>query len=306
MATNIVNKYVWLVDTIYKAGKISFEEINRRWVENDMSNGVEIPKRTFHKWRIAIEDLFGLIIENENCGAYRYYIYNEEEVRQKGIRSWLLDTIGTSNLLANSISIKDRIIIEHVSSDNLYLETIINAIKTNHVVHFTYHNYWYDEYHDHSVQPYCLKMFRRRWYLVGRSLSVDKLLVYSLDRMKRIEKTDQTFVFPQDFSAEDFFKDCFGVIVGDSDNQQPVHIIIKVGVHQANYIRALPFKEGHQTEVERNDEYSIFDLYLRPTFDLEQEILWNGEEVEVLAPKEFRERIAERIDLMGKNYGLKS
>ena len=53
------------------------------------------------------------------------------------------------------------------------------------------------------------------------------------------------------------------------------------------------------------DEYSIFDLYLRPTFDLEQEILWNGEEVEVLAPKEFRERIAERIDLMGKNYGLK-
>ena len=62
MATNIVNKYVWLVDTIYKAGKISFEEINRRWVENDMSNGIEIPKRTFHKWRIAIEDLFGLII----------------------------------------------------------------------------------------------------------------------------------------------------------------------------------------------------------------------------------------------------
>ena len=72
MATNIVNKYVWLVDTIYTAGKISFEEINRRWVENDMSNGIEIPKRTFHKWRIAIEDLFGLIIENENCGAYRY------------------------------------------------------------------------------------------------------------------------------------------------------------------------------------------------------------------------------------------
>ena len=64
MATNIVNKYVWLVDTIYTAGKISFEEINRRWVENDMSNGIEIPKRTFHKWRIAIEDLFGLIIEN--------------------------------------------------------------------------------------------------------------------------------------------------------------------------------------------------------------------------------------------------
>lgn len=306
MATNLMSKYVWLVDTIHRAGKISFDEINRKWVENDMSNGAEIPKRTFHKWRIAIEELFGLIIENENCGAYRYYIYNEEELSQKGIRSWLLDTIGTGNLLANSISIKDRIILEHVSSDNLCLETIINAIKTNHVVHFTYHNYWYDSYHEHSVQPYCLKMFRRRWYLVGCSLSSGKLLVYCLDRMENIEKTDRRFVFPHDFSAEEFFRDCFGVIVGDSDNQDPVHIKIKVSVHQANYLRALPFKEGHQTEVERNDEYSIFDIYLRPTFDLEQEILWNGEEVEVLEPLEFRERIAARIELMGKNYRLKS
>ena len=37
MAKNLLNKYVWLVETIYKAKKISFEEINSRWLDNDMS-----------------------------------------------------------------------------------------------------------------------------------------------------------------------------------------------------------------------------------------------------------------------------
>lgn len=31
MAVNQINKYVWLMDTIHRAGKISFEDINRRY-----------------------------------------------------------------------------------------------------------------------------------------------------------------------------------------------------------------------------------------------------------------------------------
>ena len=34
MALNQTNKLVWIVDTIYKARKITFEELNRRWMDN--------------------------------------------------------------------------------------------------------------------------------------------------------------------------------------------------------------------------------------------------------------------------------
>ena len=37
MAKNLLNKYVWLVETIYKARRITFEEINEKWLETDMS-----------------------------------------------------------------------------------------------------------------------------------------------------------------------------------------------------------------------------------------------------------------------------
>ena len=35
MALNQTNKLVWLVETIYRARKISFEELNRRWMDNE-------------------------------------------------------------------------------------------------------------------------------------------------------------------------------------------------------------------------------------------------------------------------------
>lgn len=34
MALSQTNKLVWIVETIYRAHKISFEELNRRWMDN--------------------------------------------------------------------------------------------------------------------------------------------------------------------------------------------------------------------------------------------------------------------------------
>ena len=66
MAKNLINRYVWLVETIYKAGRITFEEINQKWVEKFEED--PIPLRTFHKWRIAAEEMFNLAIECERKG----------------------------------------------------------------------------------------------------------------------------------------------------------------------------------------------------------------------------------------------
>ena len=128
MAKNILSKYVWLAETIYKAGYISFEDINRAWIGSDMDSH-PIPIRTFHKWRIAIEDMFGLVIENENRGLYRYYISNADELKNGGMRSWLFNTLTVSNLMLDSMDIKDRIMFEEIPAGDEYLPVIIKAIK---------------------------------------------------------------------------------------------------------------------------------------------------------------------------------
>ena len=63
MALNQTNKLVWIVKTLDKAQKLTFEELNRRWMDyEEMSNGEALQKRTFHKWRDHIADTFGLFI----------------------------------------------------------------------------------------------------------------------------------------------------------------------------------------------------------------------------------------------------
>ena len=299
MAKNTVNKYVWLVDTIYKAKKISFEDINRRWLENDMSDGDALSIRTFHKWRIAIEEMFGLIIENEQGGQYRYYIQNADELKNGSMRSWLFNTLTVSNLMLDSMSIKDKVLFEEIPDGEQYLPVILEALKKNLVLGVTYQSYWRDEANTFEVEPYCLKAFKQRWYLVARSPYYDKVMIYALDRVQWLGLTDKSFKYPKNFNAEDFFEDCFGIIADHNVSIETVKI--KVSAGQANYLRSLTLHQT-QREIERTDEYSIFTVRLRPTFDFRQEILSQGSDIEVLEPKWFRDEVAEISKHMWNKY----
>ena len=299
MAKNLLNKYVWLVETIYKAKKISFEEINRRWLDSDISDGETLSIRTFHKWRVAIEELFGLIIENENSGQYRYYIQNDDELKSGSMRSWLFNTLTVSNLMMDNVSIKDKILFEEIPDGEQYLPIILEALKKNIVLGMTYQSYSRDEANTFEVEPYSLKAFKQRWYLVARSPYYDKIMIYSLDRVKWLELTDKNFKYPKNFYPEEFFDDCFGIIADQKVGVETVKL--KVSAGQANYLRSLTLHQT-QKEIERTDEYSIFTVRLRPTFDFRQEILSQGCDIEVLEPKWFRNEVAEISKHMWNKY----
>ena len=78
MALHQTNKLVGIGEPIYRAHKLSFEELNRRWMDNvDLSGGEEMLKRTFHKWQWNIFDTFGLSIECEKTVPYSIKIINK-------------------------------------------------------------------------------------------------------------------------------------------------------------------------------------------------------------------------------------
>lgn len=294
---SLISKYVWVIETILQAGKISFEELNRKWLRNtELSRGMEIPKRTFDHWKMAIADIWGLYIENEGKGEYRYFIMNEKEIRENGLRSWLYNAFCVSNALVSTQSIKDRILLEYVPSGQYYLQSIIEAMKENRILNIAYHDYNKNEENSFDVNPYCVKLFRQRWYLVAcRTNSYcnnKEPFVYMLDCIKNLQAKDETFEMPQNWSAEDFFDGCFGIGADQRIAKQSVKL--KVSAGRANNIRDLPMHES-QKEVECNEEYSIFSYYLRPEFDFQQELLWNGEDIEVLKPAWLRLEMSRRI-----------
>lgn len=300
MAKNLINKYVWLVETIYKAKRITFEELNEKWLENDLSEGIELALRTFHKWRIAAEEMFGLVIECERKGGYHYYIANANELKGGNIRNWLLNTISVSNVLIDNKHMKDRILLEEIPSGQEYLSEIIEAMKKGLLINMTYQSYWRDESNTFHVEPYCVKLFKQRWYLVARSPYYDKILIYALDRILDLKIcVDKKFKMPNTFNASVYFEECYGVIADDKTALEKIKL--KVSAGQANYLRSLPLHHS-QKEIQTSDEYSIFELNLRPAYDFQQEILSNGEDIEVLQPIWLRREMAGKIKRMWNKY----
>ena len=295
---SLIRKYVWLIDTIYRAKKISFKEINERWRRDvDMSRGEDMSIRTFKRWLNNIGDIFGLYVENERCGDYRYSIENIEDITEGGLQSWLFNTFAVSNALTGCMGIKDRIQLEYVPSGELYLQPIIDAMKENRVINITYKSYWEDCQNNYDVQPLCLKLFRQRWYVIvhGNDGEDAYTWICALDRILSLQKTDKTFTMPKDWDVQAYFDGFIGVI-RDEDYDKEI-VKIKMNAKQANYLRDLKIHRSQQ-EAERNDEYSIFTYCLRPTFDFQQELLWNADKVEVLEPQWLRDEMADRIQKM--------
>ena len=300
----LMSKYVWVIETIYRHKRLSFKELNELWLHDDISMGVELPKRTFDNWRYAIWDIFGLNIANEQKGRYRYYIENEEDLSGNGLTLWLYSTLSVANILYDSKNLKERILLEDIPSGLQHLQPIIRAMKENYLLNITYKSYWSDEECSFDVKPYCIKLFKQRWYIVAKSTHAyynDKPpMVYSLDRISQLQMLKETFDMPKDWNAEEFFEGCFGVC-----RSLDVEVVkLKVSALQANYIRDLKLHDT-QEEVERNDNYSIFTYCLRPEYDFQQELLRHGEDVEVLEPQWLREEIAGKIERMSGVYKSK-
>lgn len=299
MAKDIFNRYIWLVDTIYRAKLITFEEINERWVRNTMSNGEDIPLRTFHNHRKAIEDIFDILIECDRKNGYNYYIENVEDIEQGGVRSWLLNTFAVNNLINESHKLKSRIQFEQIPSGQEYLTVIIEAMRDNVTLEITYQSYWRETPTTFTIDPYFVKVFKQRWYVVAYSEGMDKIMIYALDRMQKLSVTQNKFEYPKEFNPEEYFYNCYGII--NDENIEPCLVKIKTNTYQAKYLRGLPLHHS-QKEVKVNDEISIFEYYIQPTFDFKKELLSMGAEIEVLEPEWFREEVREIVNTMSNTY----
>ena len=215
------------------------------------------------------------------------------------MRSWLFNTLTVSNLMMDSVSIKDKVLFEEIPDGEQYLPVILESLKKNLVLSMTYQSYSRDEANTFEVEPYCLKAFKQRWYLVAHSPYLNKIMIYALDRVKWLGLTDKSFKYPKNFYPEEFFDDCFGIIADQKVKVETVKL--KVSAGQANYLRSLTLHQT-QKEIERTDEYSIFTVRLRPTFDFRQEVLSQGCDIEVLEPEWFRKEVAEVSKHMWNKY----
>ena len=297
MTDRLYAKYLWLINTVYKAGHISFEKISAKW-DNASINDLHQPLRlrTFHNHRNAIMIHFGILIECKR-GTKFYFISNPDVLEQDFMNRWLLNSFAVSNILMDCRDIADRIIFENIPSEEVHLAAIATAMRTNSQLKINYEDFFGNIIRDLVIAPYFLRLFKRRWYVVSFIPKEKELHRFGLDRIKRIEVIDSKFCYPKGFSPQEYVCNYYGVF----HDAKPQVIQLKAYKEKPAYLRSLPLHHS-QKELIHTDDYTIFEYYMAPTYDLIQDILCHGNQLEVLSPSSFRQRVKTIIHEMYNFY----
>ena len=281
MAAHQVNVYFWLIDTI-ASGRLTREDINRRWSRcryND-NHEDEFPERKFHRYKEEIQEIFDVEIRCNRSHNY-YYIDNKDDISGGFTRKWLLNAMAVHTMMDGAQDINECILYEDIPEGTQYLSLIVDAIKQRHQLTFTYHSFNRQEQYELTLAPYCLKVFKQRWYVAGcPSTHPGETRIYALDRVKDMRPTDISFVYPKKFNAKKFFAPYYGVF----RNADPVKVVIEANPASTQFLRLLPLHES-QKETMHTKENTYFEYFIAPTFDFIQELRTHGTDIRVHEPE---------------------
>jgi len=290
----IFRQYVWLVNLFLRYKSLTLEEVNRKWTD-DIGEGKPLSRTTFNRHRDAIRDMFGVDIDCLPRSGYRYAIVNPELLRDNALLRWMLSSLTVGNVLADGLSLTDKILPENVPGGEQFLTTLIVALRNHRIVNVGYQKFGKEPY-ERMLKPLALKLFRQRWYLLAES--PNHIATYALDRFVSAELTEKTFEPDPDFSAADYYRDYYGI----TTDQTPLEdIVLRVYGKTCNYLRTLPLHHS-QRVVNETADYTDFAFRLRPTADFIAAILQLGSATQVLKPKDLRQNLVDRIRKMSARY----
>ena len=304
-----LRRHIWILSELYQNPKgLTYKEFAERWKRTTLnSQQTTLPKRTFADCLRAIEDTFDVDISSDARNGYRYRIVQRDWLENDRVKDWLLSAFAVNGVLQDSRGLRERVMFEDIPSGNDYLLEVLKAMRENRVLAVTYQDYFDKEPRAILLEPYCVRVFRQRWYVVGvmenepqgeeptELTNQGHIRRYALDRVVTLEPTDATFKMPRGFSADDYFADAFGIIVEPEEyDVETIRMKVYNINHRREYLRSLPLHHS-QRETEQTEDYSIFELRLAPTYDFIQAVLAMGNEVEVLAPEYVRREIRRRV-----------
>jgi hypothetical protein len=292
MISKTFNRYIWLLNTLLNEREISFDDISKLWRDSNIGDGNLLPLRTFHQHRSAVEELFGVEIKCNASNGYRYYISTPETLKNNSIRKWLLNSFTLSNMISAGHNMKGRILFEEIPCGTEYLQTVIEAMQKSKELQIDYQQF-YGHRETFNIQPYAMKVYHQRWYVVGHIKELGGIRNIALDRTLEMNISDTSFTLPLNFNAEKYYAHTVGIYV--NEELKPTKVKIRVYGKQIEYLRSLPLHRSQKEGASKYGEFCEFEYKLCLTPELSTHILAMGENVEVLEPVELREEIKRRL-----------
>lgn len=312
--TNRQKPYPTFEEIKRQCDEVLDKSVSRSTIEKDFQSvereyGVDIRYSQRHKGYYYDDEHFstenfGLSSEDLNSieyGAALLYQYRKLPVLQQ--HSAAIDKILRTVRFRKTYGqqgLQDFIHLETVpeTKGTEFLDKVLTATKEHVVVDVIYHRYFSAESKQYSVHPYLLKEFHNRWYLVGQDAADGYIKSFCLDRIDSVELNAGVRFIEAGFNAADFYKHTIGIIAPQT---KPPLIKLSFSREQAPYILSQSI-HWSQKVVKESKDGVVISVQLHPTYEFESLVLGWRDDVEVLSPKSFRDRIRELIGNMLVQY----
>ena len=305
MVTELLQKYIWLVQTFVRAGEqgLTLGELSDRWEDRFDS---PYSRRTFNNHREAVEEVFGIRIEC-NRSTNRYFIgYSKDIIDENAETAWLINTFTVNSMLAlGKERLSGRIAVEDIPSGHIHLTAIMEAMTSNNEIIIEYMKYTSNEVSSYTLRPYAVKESARRWYVIGYCIERKQLRVFGLDRVHQLSISDRTFRMPAGFDVDEAFATSFGPYLPEGPGRT---IVFRAKETEARFLRDLPIHPS-QKEIKisktggLSDRTVTFEIFASLNKAMIMEFCKHGIGIEVISPADVREAVAKELAAAAGLYG---
>ena len=274
-----VLRYIHIMNRL-RTGPATFEQIDAYLTRQSELQGAifNMSKRQFQRDLKDIESIFEVEIKFDF--RRKIYAINDDESSEMSQRR--MEALDVFNALKIGESSSKSIHFEKrkpQGTENFH--GLLHAIKNQRQISFTYQKYWEVELTHRTVEPYALKEFRNRWYVLAKDLKDQQIKSFAFDRLTELEINKKRFQPLQNFDVNEYYQFCFGIISPSDHELQEV--ILSFDPVQGKYIKSLPLHETQEVLIDDEREVRI-KLKIYMTHDFLMEILSHGENVKVIQP----------------------
>lgn len=299
-----ISRYLLILKKLKVKPYSTYEEL-KAYIENqldylqmlDDNLQIGFSKRTLQRDIKEIRNVFGIDIEYSKSHKGYFISQNESENMnfQRMMEAFdMFSSLNVAQGLTPFIHLEKR---RPQGTENFY--GLLHAIKNRLRIKFTYQKFCEEELSQRLVEPYALKEFKNRWYILAKDSKDNNIKSFALDRLTNLETTNQTYQYPDNYSIEQNYRYCFGII--SPNDEEPHDIILSFDPFQGKYIKTLPLHDTQQVLVDNGEEVKIkLRLYL--THDLLMELLSFGDNMKVIEPKSLANQIKQAHEKAYRQY----
>lgn len=292
-------RYTLIIGILQQKTYADFQSIAKYLKDKSDETGYDlnVSKRTFQRDIRDIDSIFGIGIGYNRYQKAYYIEYNDRpELSER-----LLESFNTLDILSISEEYLPYIHFEKRSIKGLeFIRPLIHAIKHRYLINFQYQKFTDTHSDTRTAEPYALKEFKQRWYLIAKDWKDQNIKVFALDRVKDLQVQKKKFQITTPFDIHDYFQNTFGIIRPDEEDE-PEEILLSFDVSQKMYIQTMPLHPSQEIIMNTEKEF-VIKLRLYITYDLVMELLSYGEKVKVIRPKSLARQVQSIYKAALKQY----